>query len=329
VVDVEALDVDASFLNFLRTSAVVLNPDAEAEPLVLQQIGPGRYRGEFRTDRDGAYLININFVGGSAESRMEGNIQAAVSVPYPAEYRAVKHNAALLREVAERTGGRVLAADPLIAGLFDRSALEVPRSPRSVWDLLAIIAAAIFVLDVATRRISIDRRAVAEAARRAVGKRAEVGDATMAAWKRVASRRPDAAKGETVQAQQHFEAGEADQELAIDAGAEQAGTFGPNAAPAARTKRPTTTRVGSTRWHSSPTCPSWRRRWRTSRRSRRPAPASARPSSVCAPRSPRRSSARTRWSRRRSLRSSPTGTCSWRVSPGWARRCSCRRWGAR
>jgi uncharacterized membrane protein len=243
VVDVEALDVDASFLNFLRTSAVVLNPDAEAEPLVLQQIGPGRYRGEFRTDRDGAYLININFVGGSAESRMEGNIQAAVSVPYPAEYRAVKHNAALLREVAERTGGRVLAADPLIAGLFDRSALEVPRSPRSVWDLLAIIAAAIFVLDVATRRISIDRRAVAEAARRAVGKRAEVGDATMAAWKRVASRRPDAAKGETVQAQQHFEAGEADQELAIDAGAEQAGTRRPP--PAQRRETPVEAEEGA------------------------------------------------------------------------------------
>ena len=220
VVDIEALDADASFLNFLRTSAVVLRPDGEAEPLVLQQTGPGRYRGEFKTDTDGAYLININFVGGSRENRMEGNIQAAVSVPYPAEYRAVKHNAALLREVAERTGGRVLGADPMLAALYDRATLDVPRSPRSVWDLLAILAAALFVLDVATRRISLDRRAVAEAARRAVGKRAQVGDATVAAWKRVASRRQAPPAGETLQAQARYEAGEDDRDLAIDVGAE-------------------------------------------------------------------------------------------------------------
>ena len=33
IVDIEALEADASFLNFLRTSAVVLRPDAKAEPL--------------------------------------------------------------------------------------------------------------------------------------------------------------------------------------------------------------------------------------------------------------------------------------------------------
>jgi hypothetical protein len=189
-VEVEALKGDTSFMDFLRTSAAVLHPDSTTEPLTLQQTGPGRYRGEFSTSQEGAYLVNINFVGGTPDDPMQGNIQAAVSVPYPREYRAVKHNAALLREVADRTGGRYLGAvDPALVDLFYRGTLDVPRSPKSVWDLLAILAAALFVLDVAGRRIAVDRRAVAQTFGRAVGRRAEVGTETVAAWKRVAHRR--------------------------------------------------------------------------------------------------------------------------------------------
>ena len=234
-VEVEALDVDASFLNFLRTGAVVLQPDGTADPLILQQTGPGRYRGEFRTDQEGAYLVNINFVGGAPHSPLRGNIQAAVSVPYPREFHAVKHNAALLNEVAERTGGRVLGGgDPTLVDLFDRSELEVPRSPRSIWDLLAIIAAALFVLDVAGRRLSVDRKALAAAAARAVGRRSEVGTGTVAAWKRVARRR---AADSAARGRQRFEADDDDAGRAFDVGAEAARSpKAPAAAPA--TPRP-------------------------------------------------------------------------------------------
>lgn len=230
-VEVEALDVDASFLNFLRTSAVVLLPDGTAEPLVLQQTGPGRYRGEFRTSDEGAYLVNINFVGGAPDAPMQGNIQAAVSVPYPPEFRNVKHNAALLREVADRTGGRVLSGDPAMADLFDRTGLEVPRSPRAMWDLLAIIAAALFVLDVAARRLSVSRRAVTGMAARAVGRRAEVGTGTVAAWKRVARRRT---KEAAPAAETKFEADQADAGRAFDVSAEASqrpAAAAPTAAP--------------------------------------------------------------------------------------------------
>src|SRR5690606_9983212 len=61
VVEVEALEGDASFLNFMQTRAVVLDPHGNAEPLSLQQTGPGRYRGEFRTGDTGSYLVNVNY----------------------------------------------------------------------------------------------------------------------------------------------------------------------------------------------------------------------------------------------------------------------------
>ncbi len=225
VVDLEALDADASYLNFLRTGAVMIGPDGEASPLVLQQTGPGRYRGEFKTGGEGSYLVNIHFAGGTEEDKIEGNIQAAVTVPYPAEFHAVTDNGKVLRELAEVTGGRVLSgADPALVDLYAREELEVPISPRAVWDLMAIIAAALFLFDVAARRISIGRRELIDIAGRAVGKRREVGTSTVAAWKRVAQRRPGAAPAPGTAAaapgSARFEAAAADAATAIDVAGE-------------------------------------------------------------------------------------------------------------
>ena len=65
--------------------------------------------------------------------------------------------------------------NPDLINLFEAQNLEIPRSPREIWDLLAIIAAALFLFDVAARRITIDPRWVAMLASRAIGRR---GDAT-------------------------------------------------------------------------------------------------------------------------------------------------------
>ena len=234
-IEVEAMGNDASNLNFLKMAAVVLDPDSESEPLLLQQIGPGRYRGEFKATKEGAYLVNINFVGGTSDAPIRGNIQAAVSIPYPREFRAVKHNGALLDQLYRRTGGRLLSGvDPEMLDLFHRGDLEVPKSPRAVWDLLAILAAAFFVLDVAARRIAVDRKALSALVARTVGRRQEVGTETVAAWKRVAQRQDRRQDRKDAAASARYEATEADQEQAIDVAGEV------SAEPdAARSPRPT------------------------------------------------------------------------------------------
>ncbi|MEE8507837.1 MAG: glutamine amidotransferase, partial [Myxococcota bacterium] len=242
VVEIEALNADASFMNFLRTSAVVLAPDATATPLALQQTGPGRYRGEFRVDDAGAYLVNVNYAGGTHDAPLQGNLQAAVSVPYSREFRAIKHNAALLTQLATRTGGRVLdGADPTLIDLFDREGLEVPRTHKRIWDLLAIIAAMLFVLDVAARRVSVDPKRLMALVGKAVGRRGEATTDTVAAWKRtrarVAHRRADAAAlAETADARARFEADESDLGVAIDVGTDVPRDLREGPAPTARTK---------------------------------------------------------------------------------------------
>lgn len=182
IVELEAVDTNASFLNFLGIGAVVIGPDGEADPLSLQQVGPGRYRGQFRTNEAGAYLINMNLSKG--EERL-GNLQAAVNVPYAREFRDVSDNSARMRAIQSATGGRVLdPRTPGLANLFDRTGLTVPKSKLSIWDLLAILAATLFLLDVAARRLSIGVDDVRRTLAKAMGKRTDSAADTVAAWKK-------------------------------------------------------------------------------------------------------------------------------------------------
>lgn len=195
IVELEALDANASFLNFLNIGAVIINPRGQSQPLSLQQVAPGRYRGEFPTSEAGAYLVNMSLARG--EERL-GNLQAAVNVPYAKEFRDLADNSARLRQIQSATGGRVLdPRAPALASLFDREGLPVPRSKVSIWDLLAILAASIFLVDVAARRLSIGLAEVRRAVGRAVGRRGESSAETVAAWKKAreqaAHRRDDAA----------------------------------------------------------------------------------------------------------------------------------------
>jgi uncharacterized membrane protein len=234
IVEVEAVDLDASFINFLRTSAVVLRPDSAAEPFSLQQVGPGRYRGEFRTFEEGPYLVNVSYAAGGGENALQGSVQAAVTVSYPPEFAAVKHNKALLEKVAHATKGRVLeAGSPEAMALFDRTNLEIPRTNKPVWDLLVILAASLFLLDVASRRIAVDIPQVVGFVRRGFGRRADTSGAAVAAWKRaragVTEQRASARRASRIAAAPsaesdraaRYEATEEDMQSAVDIAGEQ------------------------------------------------------------------------------------------------------------
>ncbi|MAB83909.1 MAG: hypothetical protein CMJ24_10830 [Phycisphaerae bacterium] len=188
VVDLEALESDAGFLNFLQTRASVIQPTGEVDALDLQQIGPGRYQGRFRPDATGSHVVNVHFASPSEDGTVVGgNIQAAVDRSYSDEYRRQTHNAALLRRVAEVTGGRVLSLDDaILPDLFDRTQLDVPRSEQPAWAVLVIIAAGILILDVAVRRLAVDGQWMRSVASDATARRgASTGAATsLAAWRR-------------------------------------------------------------------------------------------------------------------------------------------------
>jgi hypothetical protein len=183
VVEVEALSADGGLADFLQGQARILDPTGKSLPAALQQIGPGRYRTEFALEKQGAYLVNVLFPG--ADGNAAASIQAAVSVPYRREFSTVRDNRALLESIAARTGGTVFSADTdfELVDPFDRQGLEMPSSPTRIWDLLVVVAAGLFVLDVAVRRLTFDTRAARDAAAKAMSRREADTESTVEAWK--------------------------------------------------------------------------------------------------------------------------------------------------
>ncbi len=185
VVEVEAMGADGGMANFLQGQARVIDPTGASAAAPLQQIGPGRYRTEFELEQQGAYLVNVLFPEGDGGERSAASIQAAISVPYEREFSTVRDNRALLESIAAKTGGTVFgpSTDFEMVDPFDRTGLEMPSSPTRIWDLLVVVAAGLFVVDVAVRRLTFDSRAAREAAAKAMASGTSTADSTVEAWK--------------------------------------------------------------------------------------------------------------------------------------------------
>lgn len=152
---VEAIDKDDRFLNFLTVGGNVLGPDNKEHKMRLVQVAPGRYEAEFDTPVPGNYVVGLTYSDGGNK---QGHLWSGVSMNTSPELRDLKSDAARLKEVADRTGGRVLDAPFDVAGaqLFRREGLKRTASPMPVWDWLVPFLLALIILDVAVRRIAWD-----------------------------------------------------------------------------------------------------------------------------------------------------------------------------
>ncbi|MFG0286082.1 MAG: glutamine amidotransferase [Phycisphaerales bacterium JB039] len=162
---VEATDPQGRRLNFASFGGRVATPDGEGAEVVLKQTGPGRYEGGFESGDPGSYVLNLKYKAPNPDGGepLEGSTQAAVNRPFADEFRATQDNAALLRQVAEMTGGRVLEVDPAAPGadLWLHEGVDKPVSRRPIWLVAALIALGLFLMDVAIRRVRIDVVAIA------------------------------------------------------------------------------------------------------------------------------------------------------------------------
>jgi uncharacterized membrane protein len=151
---VEALTKDSAFLNFLSIAGSVVGPDGKPKAVRLVQTGPGTYQGEFEANDPGNYVAMLNYQGGAGKS---GAMLTGMAVNASPELRELKSNDAALRQVAQRTGGRVLSPwDATVANLFSREGLVRTASPLPIWDILIPILLATIIFDVAVRRIAWD-----------------------------------------------------------------------------------------------------------------------------------------------------------------------------
>lgn len=170
---IDALDKSAETINFMEVLGQVVNPAQDVQPLTLTQTGPGRYEAEFEARQRGNYIVNVAYRMGQGGRTVAGSLRTGVSVAYSPEYAQLKANLPLLEELRARTGGRLLGAEDA-AAIFDRAGLPPAEARRSLWENLMQWMLALFLLDVAIRRIAVHpselvrrlRRRVAEMAGR-------------------------------------------------------------------------------------------------------------------------------------------------------------------
>lgn len=138
---------------FLDLQARVAGPGGRAETIPLKQMGPRRYEARFPLWGRGRYTAAA--AGSGANGRSE-NATAGFALAYSPEYLRFRSDPILLREIAARTGGRVLSGRETGAELFNGVPRATRESSRPVLDWFLLVAACLVPLDVAVRRVQLD-----------------------------------------------------------------------------------------------------------------------------------------------------------------------------
>ncbi len=133
----------------LAMKARVKGPRGESVEVPLQQIAPRRYQGQFPLWGKGRYQVAAAAAGEGRSEQAFGGF----AVPYSPEYLRFKSDPILLKQIAERTGGRVLT--PADLDLF-HPARKTRESSKPVFDWFLIALACLIPLDVALRRVHLD-----------------------------------------------------------------------------------------------------------------------------------------------------------------------------
>lgn len=135
-------------LEVLPTRAAVAGPEGKVQEVELAPAGPGVYRARLPAPAPGAYLAAVTQGAGNAAER---RAEAAWVTPYPAEYRQMGVDQAMLQRLAAAGGGRVLT-DPreAMAGPVEPVQARLPLAP-----VLLIVVALLWPLEIAGRRLSL------------------------------------------------------------------------------------------------------------------------------------------------------------------------------
>jgi uncharacterized membrane protein len=139
--------------SMLDVNVTVSGPNNFQTSQPVRQIAPRRYQTSMPLRGEGRYQVQINALG----SDRKETSYAGFIVSYSPEYLRFRANPIILKEIAEKTGGRELevADDPeaVASQIFGE---RVPkRSSRPVFDWFLMMLACLIPLDVALRRVQI------------------------------------------------------------------------------------------------------------------------------------------------------------------------------
>jgi Mg-chelatase subunit ChlD len=147
-VTLDAVDPAGRYLNEADTELTVIDPQLGSRKLAMAQTAPGRYVAEFDTPHPGAYHLEMSQKkkGAALSQQSRGLV-----VGYDDEFRLRPTNTDLLQAIARVSGG---VYDPAPEGVFAQLSRTAPRA-TPLWPYLVMIAASLFLADVALRRLDM------------------------------------------------------------------------------------------------------------------------------------------------------------------------------
>lgn len=147
-ISLDSIDPTGKFLNLAETELNVINPQLGKKKLAMLQLAPGRYVAEFDTPQPGAYHLEI---AQKHQGKLLYQQSRGLTVGYVDELRLRPTNTELLQQIARVSGGDY---DPGPEAIFAASDRTAPRG-TPLWPYLTTAALAIFLLDVALRRLDL------------------------------------------------------------------------------------------------------------------------------------------------------------------------------
>ncbi len=143
---VDAVDDIGRFLNDAEVELTVIGPQLKPVKSTMDQAAPGRYAAQVQTPTSGAYHLEVTL---KQNDQVVYRQSRGLMVGYSDELRIRPTNEALLRAVAEGSGGTF---DPQPEAVFERPG-KTARRPTPLWPYLLTVALILLVFDVALRRI--------------------------------------------------------------------------------------------------------------------------------------------------------------------------------
>lgn len=147
---VDLFSPEGGFVNELSLKGKLTGSDGSTVEKSLRQIAPGRYESRLTIPKRGIYFLTLY------EDEAKGQLATIPFVaPYPKEYRELEPNMALLRRLAEESGGEIIDPDKseeALSRLFapDRSKATIAR--ESWWGLTGL-SLLLFLGDLGLRRL--------------------------------------------------------------------------------------------------------------------------------------------------------------------------------
>ncbi len=147
----DSVDDQGNFIDDSPTTLTVIDPSLKTNKIDMHQSAPGRYEASIDVSRRGSYQLDLAQNRGGPERIGQTR---GLAVGYPDELRLLPTNVQVLKQIAEVSSGRYDASPTSLLEPDGRQA----RQSIPLWPYLLMSALALFIIDVALRRIELSHR---------------------------------------------------------------------------------------------------------------------------------------------------------------------------